>query len=152
MKISMFTSVTPLLLCAGLGVSMCSPAFAVPAFARKYGLPCSACHEAWPKLNNFGLAFRDNGYQLMNDWDSPIYQNPSYFPISFRATPQWHRESTNREMPKPAQSNSGVTLVNIDIFTKQLPPWNGLDGRPAPDDNSSPDYAVFVSCPTRTFF
>ncbi len=38
-------------------------AFAIPAFARKYGLPCSACHEAWPKLNNFGLAFRDNGFQ-----------------------------------------------------------------------------------------
>ena len=88
MKTSMFTTVTPLLLCAGLGVSVCSPAFAVPAFARKYGLPCSACHEAWPKLNNFGLAFRDNGYQLMNDRDAPIYQNPSYFPISFRATPQ----------------------------------------------------------------
>ncbi len=26
---------------------------AIPAFARKYGMPCSACHEAWPKLNNF---------------------------------------------------------------------------------------------------
>ena len=30
------------------------PAHAIPAFARKYGLPCSACHEAWPMLNNFG--------------------------------------------------------------------------------------------------
>ena len=27
---------------------------AIPAFARKYGLPCSACHTAWPELNNFG--------------------------------------------------------------------------------------------------
>jgi len=26
------------------------PSQAIPAFARKYGLPCSACHEAWPKL------------------------------------------------------------------------------------------------------
>src|SRR5664280_680425 len=83
-KISMFTSVTPLLLCAGFCVSTCSPAVAVPAFARKYGLPCSACHEAWPKLNNFGQVFKDNGYQLMNDRDAPIYQNPTYFPISFR--------------------------------------------------------------------
>ena len=61
---------------------------AIPAFARKYGLPCSACHTAWPELNNFGLVFRDNGYQLMNDRDSPIWQNPSYFPITFRITPQ----------------------------------------------------------------
>ena len=47
---------------------------AIPAFARKYGLPCSACHTAWPELNNFGQVFRDNGYQLMNDRDSPIWQ------------------------------------------------------------------------------
>ena len=69
----------------------------IPAFARKYGLPCSACHTAWPELNNFGQVFRDNGYQLMNDRDSPIWQNPSYFPISFRITPNWHRESTNNQ-------------------------------------------------------
>ena len=69
---------------------------AIPAFARKYGLPCSACHTAWPELNNFGQVFRDNGYQLMNDRDSPIWQNPSYFPISFRITPVWHRESTKQ--------------------------------------------------------
>src|SRR6201993_3178928 len=73
----------------------CQTAYAIPAFARKYGLRCSACHEAWPKLNNFGQVFRDNGYQLGNERDAPIFQNPSYFPITFRITPQWHRESTN---------------------------------------------------------
>src|ERR1700735_2949740 len=71
---------------------------AIPAFARKYGLPCSACHTAWPELNNFGQVFRDNGYQLMNDRDSPIWQNPSYFPISFRITPNWHRESADHQV------------------------------------------------------
>ena len=70
---------------------------AIPAFARKYGLPCSACHTAWPELNNFGWVFRDNGYQLMNDRDSPIWQNPSYFPISFRITPNWHRETADHQ-------------------------------------------------------
>jgi hypothetical protein len=71
---------------------------AIPAFARKYGLPCSACHTAWPELNYFGLAFRDRGYQLGNDRDSPIYQNPSYFPITIRITPNWHRESTDQQV------------------------------------------------------
>jgi len=71
---------------------------AIPAFARKYGLPCSACHTAWPELNNFGQTFRDNGYQLNNDHDSPIYQDPGYFPISFRITPQWHREGVNNQL------------------------------------------------------
>jgi hypothetical protein len=71
---------------------------ALPAFARKYGLRCSACHETWPILNNFGMKFRDNGYQLMNDRDSPIWQNPSYWPITFRMTPQWHRVSNQNEV------------------------------------------------------
>jgi len=73
------------------------PAQAIPAFARKYALPCSACHTAWPELNSFGQAFRDNGYQLGNDHDSPIYQNSGYFPIAIRTTPNWHRDSVNNQ-------------------------------------------------------
>ena len=60
---------------------------ALPAFARKYGLRCSACHESWPMLNYFGQKFKDNGYQLMNDRDAPIWQNPGYWPVTFRITP-----------------------------------------------------------------
>ncbi len=74
------------------------PANAIPAFARKYGLPCSACHIGWPELNNFGQVFRDNGYQMMNERDSPITRDPSYFPITVRITPQWHRESANNQV------------------------------------------------------
>lgn len=88
---------------------------AIPAFARKYGLPCSACHEAWPMLNNFGQTFKDNGYQLGNDRDAPIYQEPSYFPIMFRVTPNWHRESNNRVAMDsvPGNASSGLTEGNV---------------------------------------
>jgi len=99
-------------------------AHALPAFARKYGLRCSACHEAWPMLNYFGQKFKDNGYQLMNDRDAPIWQNPSYWPITLRITPYWHRESTdkvaidtvggtaNRQI-----TSSGFDLSGLDILT-----------------------------------
>ena len=89
-------------------------AHALPAFARKYGLRCSACHESWPMLNYFGQKFKDNGYQLMNDRDAPIWQNPSYWPVTFRITPIWHRVSApespkmrNRAMQPPAQLKEG---------------------------------------------
>ena len=42
-------------------------------------------------LNYFGQKFKDNGYQLMNDRDAPIWQNPGYWPVTFRITPIWHR-------------------------------------------------------------
>jgi hypothetical protein len=47
-------------------------------------------------LNYFGQKFKDNGYQLMNDRDSPIWQNPSYWPSTFRMISFWHRESSNK--------------------------------------------------------
>ena len=84
-----------LMLGALLGIT--ENAHCIPAFARKYGLPCSACHEAWPMLNNFGQTFKDNGYQLGNGRDAPIYQDPGYWPIMFRTTPFWHRENNNRQ-------------------------------------------------------
>jgi hypothetical protein len=88
------------------------PANALPAFARKYGLRCSACHETWPILNNFGLKFRDNGYQLMNDRDAPIWQNPSYWPVTFRITPIWHRVSSlNSVDTYPTPSTTGTPIL-----------------------------------------
>jgi hypothetical protein len=91
-------------------------ASALPAFARKYGLRCSACHESWPALNNFGLKFRDNGYQLMNDRDAPIWQNPGYWPVTFRITPIWHRVSS---------------LDQVDVYTPGQPGYPGPTGSTA---------------------
>jgi hypothetical protein len=98
---------------------------AIPAFARKYGLPCSACHTAWPKLNNFGILFRDNGYQLMNDRDSPIYQNPSYFPITLRITPNWHLEHTTNQPVDATPGDASTTAPgNVTVHGFDL---SGMD-------------------------
>src|ERR1039457_1334585 len=106
-----------------LGASQ--PASALPAFARKYGLRCSACHESWPALNNFGLKFRDNGYQLMNDRDAPIWQNPGYWPVTFRITPIWHRVSSLQQVDTYNSSGvSGSTAQRINSSGFDL---SGLD-------------------------
>jgi hypothetical protein len=96
---------------------------ALPAFARKYGLRCSACHETWPMLNFFGQKFKDNGYQLMNDRDSPIWQNNAYWPATLRMTPNWHRESTNKVSVDQSPTglrrieSSGFDLSGLDFHT-----------------------------------
>lgn len=116
-----------ILIIAGVAAAS-KPAYAIPAFARKYNLPCSACHEAWPKLNNFGQVFRDNGYQLENGKDSPIWQNPSYWPATIRITPHWHRDSADHQkvdsVPGDATSppvertiiSQGFDLSGVDIW------------------------------------
>jgi hypothetical protein len=112
-----------------LVLSVSQQANALPAFARKYGLRCSACHESWPMLNFFGQKFKDNGYQLMNDRDAPIWQNPGYWPVTFRITPIWHRVSAGKvEVDTYADGNptgsaiqrvtsSGFDLSGLDFHT-----------------------------------
>jgi len=58
-----------------------APARAVPSFARKYGMKCTACHEAWPVLNAFGRAFRDNGFRFNTGVDDEQLTNPAYWPV-----------------------------------------------------------------------
>ena len=100
-----------------------APANALPAFARKYGMPCSSCHEAWPKLSPFGQQFKDNGYQMGNDRDAPIFQSPAYWPVTFRITPVWHRESTNKALiDTTTGQNTGEAQVTTHGFD-----WSGLD-------------------------
>jgi hypothetical protein len=102
------------------------PAAAIPAFARKYGLRCSACHEGWPMLNAFGQRFKDQGYQLMNDRDAPIWQHPAYWPATFRITPNWHRESSDKvaidvgtgtNNGQRQITSSGFDLTGLDFHT-----------------------------------
>jgi len=81
-------------------------------------------------LNYFGQKFKDNGYQLMNDRDAPIWQNPGYWPVTFRITPIWHRVSTGKVAiddyaggaPTGATSvqrisSSGFDLSGLDFHT-----------------------------------
>jgi hypothetical protein len=88
-------------------------------------MPCSSCHEAWPKLRAFGQAFKDNGYPMGNDRDAPIFQQPAYWPVTFRMTTFWHRESVNRmQVDDPTSTTGGqmegkVTTHGFD--------WSGLD-------------------------
>ena len=40
------------------------PLSALPIFARRYQTSCTTCHVLPPKLNAFGIAFRNNGYRI----------------------------------------------------------------------------------------
>jgi len=45
---------------------------AIPPFARKYDMNCTACHTAPPILNQSGQRFLENGYQLPETEDGSI--------------------------------------------------------------------------------
>ena len=45
---------------------------AIPAFSRMYGTSCSTCHLDFPKLNDFGKAFKDAGFKFPKDDESML--------------------------------------------------------------------------------
>lgn len=49
-----------------------SDIFAIPAFARKYGMTCKTCHSPFPKLKAYGDEFAANGF-VLKDQDAPRY-------------------------------------------------------------------------------
>jgi hypothetical protein len=67
-------------------------AFAFPGFARKYSpntsvftfMPCSGCHDPYPKLTPFGRRFKENGFRVDGDTQTWIEAIKS-FPVALRA-------------------------------------------------------------------
>src|SRR5579871_3462517 len=51
---------------------LCGSSQAIPAFSRQYGTSCSTCHVDFPKLNDFGKAFKDAGFKFPKDDESFI--------------------------------------------------------------------------------
>lgn len=49
---------------------------AIPAFSRQYGTSCTTCHLDFPKLNDFGKAFKDAGFKFPKDDESFLKAPP----------------------------------------------------------------------------
>ena len=102
------------------GLGLYAPvAVAVPLFARKTGFACSACHEVWPRLNDFGQNFRDRGYRLKRDRDIPVEQDPAYWPLAFRTTAgyQFVRQAMVPTNAGPITTNTGTFgFTGLDIW------------------------------------
>ena len=59
---------------------------AIPAFARKHSFNCNMCHVGYPKLNDWGQRFRDNGYQVpgQEGMEKTVFQTA--VPLAIRTT------------------------------------------------------------------
>lgn len=50
--------------------------YGIPAFARKYQTSCSTCHNNYPELNDFGEAFKKNGFKFPKDDETFVKEPP----------------------------------------------------------------------------
>src|SRR6202171_1248724 len=57
-------------------LAMAPRASAIPAFSRKYQTSCATCHINYPELNDFGEAFKRNGFKFPKDDESFVKEPP----------------------------------------------------------------------------
>jgi hypothetical protein len=72
-------SVTSAILTAGSLfwlLALTPKASAIPAFSRKYQTSCVTCHSNYPELNDFGEAFKRNGFKFPMDDESFVKEPP----------------------------------------------------------------------------
>ncbi|MFC1619355.1 hypothetical protein ACFL45_05365 [Candidatus Neomarinimicrobiota bacterium] len=53
-----------IILLVGVFVLQVETAYAIPGFARKYGMSCTTCHTMFPKLKEFGEEFAGNAFVM----------------------------------------------------------------------------------------
>jgi hypothetical protein len=101
----LFSKCVAILLGSLLIFLFAKPTWAVPIFAERYGLSCSACHTAVPDLNAFGNAFRRNGFVLPN---APRHK---YFPIALR-----FQETYMKDLPQSGTRRFNALAILIGSF------------------------------------
>jgi len=92
---------------------------AIPAFARKYNFACNTCHvPSFPKLNDFGNVFRDQGFQLGSEEDLPTFEGITmgFWPVSFRTTVGYQSASLRADGSGISSGSFGFTGLDILSF------------------------------------
>jgi len=85
---------------------------AIPSFARKYKTSCSTCHYAFPKLNAFGKAFKNNGYRYPAGQDLEMTKEE---PVSLGAD-AYKKVWPNAIWPSDFAGTSPIALNAIGRF------------------------------------
>ena len=73
---SMMASLTAVVVVLWVMLASVPKTSAIPAFSRKYGTSCTTCHNNYPELNDFGEAFKKNGFKFPKDDETFVKQDP----------------------------------------------------------------------------
>jgi hypothetical protein len=91
-------------------LALSQAALAIPAFARKHGFNCNMCHVAFPKLNDWGQRFRDNGYQIPGQQGLEKTVFETGIPLAVRTTTGYSIYGTG------GQTAAGFHLYGLDLL------------------------------------
>ena len=70
------TATVTMVICLTWILGSTPKANAIPAFSRKYQTSCTTCHNNFPELNDFGIAFKKNGFKFPKDDETFVKEPP----------------------------------------------------------------------------
>ncbi len=110
-------------------VALCASvqnASAIPAFARRYQMECTMCHDPVPRLNEFGFKFRAAGFRRPSEIGKGEASNEIGDYLSVRGVFQGAYKST-----VGSDNNTGVNTTaqnNLNFSSASLYPLAGAFG------------------------
>ena len=122
---------------------------AIPAFSRQYGTSCSTCHIDFPKLNDFGKAFKDAGFKFPKDDESFLKTPPIMLgsPAAAEAFPKMMYPGTIPGLPPIGlRYNTFFQVVNGTANNPNLTLPKGTVGTYVPTTDFQPGYfSIFTA-------
>ncbi len=102
---------------------MSSSASAIPVFARKYNTQCNMCHTVPPRLNKFGVAFKQNGFELpagtvlpeSETWGNQVLSNDIPKAIVGAGFPVMLRTGLHTEISGNTQFGGATAVSNAPL-------------------------------------
>src|SRR6202521_83597 len=131
-------------------VLLTGSSYAIPAFSRQYGTSCSTCHVDFPKLNDFGKAFKDAGFKFPKD-DESFLKVP---PVMLGAPAQkdlWPHTVFPGAIPglPPIGLRFNqffqATSANANNFNQQLPPGSATGPNVPRTDFAPGFFSIFMA-------
>ena len=104
--------------CVWLVFASLPAAHAIPSFARKYGFNCTMCHSNFPRLNDFGQRYRQNGYQLPGRENDEKTVLETTTPFSARITGGYDYEKF--ENTPGAENLKQFRITSVDLLSGGL--------------------------------
>lgn len=118
MKVGCLRAISLLLLSSACLLAGLPAANAAPVFARKYGFNCTMCHSNFPRLNDFGQRYRNNGYQLpgREDDEQTVLEGPA--PIAGRTSAGYNYDKFKNV--EEAEDINQFQLNGLDLLSGGL--------------------------------